>query len=204
MLPLSLQMIRRHLFFTVAQAGHLIGLGALGKVLPEPEWADFEEGTEPVPESVAHFVMDLVSYRDKIYEEIIKTAEYLRVIHKSKGGTEETCPSLPVLVYDRVDDFTATFGSQPGSDLPLKAYHWKPWNSAVAGAASKVDLSPVRFRPRNYQIWLGAKPDSQHMRHFWASHILHGRPRSGSDSTSRVVSIFSPRPEIPDSAAGGG
>ncbi|MDR1276353.1 MAG: YdiL family protein [Candidatus Accumulibacter sp.] len=157
MTPITLQALRRLLFFTAQDAERLIA----PTVNPEfsgETWRQWENGAQPVPKSVAARMLELKEWRS---EALAATADNIRALIKEKGGMPE---SVFVIWYDSLDDWL----SHPDRDPAL----WRPQQAvcaALTGLFNSVRL--VRFDLTAYTTWRGEREDTDSLRGEWASTV---------------------------------
>jgi len=150
----ELQAIRRHLFFSVAEAARLISHTS------ERAWRNWEHGIAPVPADVAEKMSSLCDWRSEMIDSMDRFL--VNAIERNKFN------GMGILWYASADDYV----SLPDRDL----IQWRPHCSVIAELVANYDLTLVPFDEENYQGWLtdhGWK-DSEKFRSQWAGHKLDG------------------------------
>ena len=159
MTPITLQALRRLLFFTVQDAAHLIAAANRSRKTGwEQQWEQWENGEIPIPENVAEKIRELTEWRSTA---LAATADNIRAQIKEKGGMPD---SVFVIWYDSLEDWL----SLPGRDPVM----WRPQQAvcpSLMGLFSIVRL--VRFDLLAYTAWREEREDSDTLRGEWASTI---------------------------------
>jgi hypothetical protein len=146
MTPVTLQALRRHLFFSVSEAAELIG------GVTERSWQFWESGRRTIPADVINKIDDLCEWRNSA----IRAATQQILDADLPDGMD-----LVVVWYTTLDDWMSLTGRDP--------VLWRPQCSVIAEICSRLAAIAVPFDSTNYFAWLGKKTDSESMRSQWAA-----------------------------------
>ena len=122
--PIELQALRRHLFFSVAEAAELIG-----HVSPRA-WQYWERGERPIPEAVAQEMRRLVGWR----AEAVRQAE-LAITEMSRAGADGGAAPVNLVWYQTLDDWLRW------QNMPPEL--WRPYCSAAAEISAQYGVAIV-------------------------------------------------------------
>ena len=143
---IELEALRRHLFFSVAEASRLISGTS------ERAWRMWESGQRRVPEDVAGTLMDLAAWRNTALTEAQRA-----IIEKKQAASR-----IALIWYPDVESWLS---------FDDDAIYWRPHCSVVAELAAKHHASIVCFDMTTYARWLKDRTDSKHLRSQWAAEL---------------------------------
>ena len=150
MIPVTLQALRRLLFFSVPEAATLIGQ------VTERSWRMWEHGERTIPQDVQQAIVDLCQWR----AQALATAEKKIAEIQGRHGP---AASVALLWYQSLDDWATLPGREPAQ--------WRPQCSVVAELVARHDAQLVAFDGPAYRQWLGHRKDSEQLRGAWAASI---------------------------------
>lgn len=159
MTPTTLQALRRLLFFTVNDAASILSANQENpQGVPENTWAQWENGSLPIPERITERIRELSNWR---VEALAATTDNIRIQITEKAGLPD---SIFVIWYDTLEDWL----SLPNRD-PIM---WRLQQSVCASLLGVFDIVKlVRFDANAYRQWRGSREDTESLRAEWASTI---------------------------------
>lgn len=148
MTPITLQALRRLLFFTQPEAATLIGQ------VTERSWRFWEDGQRTIPVDVIERIQQLVSWRMTA----LQTAS--DAITDGMANAPENTEPPRLIWYNTVEDWM----TMPDREPVL----WRPHCSVIAELCARHHAIAVPFNAPNYSRWLAGRKDSEAMRGQWA------------------------------------
>ena len=150
-----LQAIRRHLFFSVAEAACMISHTS------EKAWRNWEKpeghySHAPVPADVAEALASLCDWRSEMIDNMERSLAEAVKRNKFTG--------TGVLWYASADDYASL--------ADREAIMWRPHCSIIAELAACYDITLVSFDAVKYQAWLSGRRDDEGSRSVWAASCL--------------------------------
>lgn len=152
----TLQALRRLLFFSVEEAARIVG-GASPRA-----WQHWERGVRAVPADVRDSLLGLAAWRAHAVEQ---TLALIRDRSAELAGGAAPA-SLVLIWYATLDDWITLPDREP--------QFWRPHCSVVAEvAAAHPDIvGIITFNAVSYAAWLGHRKDTADLRALWASRAI--------------------------------
>lgn len=166
--PLTLQALRRLLFFSRPEAALLVAASdERPHGVSDRAWRMWEAYERPIPDDVAGNIRRLAAWRRAAIDAAMSQIDDLRA--GMPAGAEF---DIALVWYDSLDDWMTLDGRDPAL--------FRPQQSVVADLLERSPYTRlVRFDPDAYYEWLGDRADSEAMRSQWAASDRQAVARAG-------------------------
>lgn len=151
--PVTLQALRRLLFFSRQEAALLVAASdTRPRGVSDRAWRQWEAGDFAVPHDVAQQIIRMAEWRQSAIDAAVKQ------IASSPAGSD-----IALVWYDTIDDWSSLTGREP--------VLWRPQQSVCAALLAEFPgrLRLVNFNVPAYSAWLSDRDDSETMRSCWAA-----------------------------------
>lgn len=166
--PLTLQALRRLLFFSRPEAALLVAASdERPHGVSDRAWRMWEACERPIPDDVAGNIRRLAAWRRAAIDAAMSQIDDLRA--GMPAGAEF---DIALVWYDTLDDWMTLSGRDPAL--------FRPQQSVLADLLERsLFIRLVRFDPAAYHEWLGDRADSEAMRSQWAANERQTAARHG-------------------------